>query len=86
MKNNIDDYRIVENAIDGFSIEKKQLDWGLFNGWFFTKPKYYWDGIGNGRKFGRIYFKTKEDAIEYLEKLCTPDVFYYPNSYNPCAN
>lgn len=93
----IKDYRIVENALEGFYIEYKikykkivlseneQLKGSFFG--FHNRSKYetvedeYWQRIYMHYMTDHKPFKTKQEAIEYLEKLCTPDKFYYPADF-----
>lgn len=94
----IKEFRIVESALNGFYIQRlfktKKYKWFLF--WVIrTEIIEKWQNIGvQGRE--PIYlssvrswmvkpmdsFCNKEDAVKYLEMLCTPDEFHYPDGFN----
>jgi hypothetical protein len=93
---NINDYRIREAALDGFIIEKKIFTEKI-TGMLWWKKKNIsakWVRI-DSRGFQPIYidfvhewlskpikpFKTKQEAIDFLEKICTPNKFYYPTDF-----
>jgi len=97
---NIKEFRIKENALSGFYIQrlfKKTNTVKSF--WFWQKPKVIeseaWKNITeNGSEpFSSFFrgasfrldpmepFETKQEAIDYLEKLCAPNKFYYPDKF-----
>lgn len=94
----IKEFRIVESALNGFYIQRlfkiETYKWFLF--WIVkTEIKEEWKNIDrHGQKpcYSHIInhwlrdpmppFESKNQAIEYLEKLCTPNKFYYPDGFN----
>ena len=70
--------------------------------WIFTITKkievYKWKRISSNGEESRYFsvlryyreplynFETKQEAIDYLEKLCTPDKFYYPETFEEAQN
>lgn len=95
----INEFRIKEHAINGFTIERL-FQWEIYSRflfWKYNKRKCSkWKQISDSgdepfvyHLFGSVAhrqstlkpFKTKQDAIGFLEKLCTPNKFYYPTDF-----
>lgn len=92
---NINEFRIVENAFKGFYIQRlfKKEVYKRFLFWVIKKEvieewknidargnkPYYSSFIGEYINSPMTSFTTKENAVTYIEKLCTPNKFHYPD-------
>lgn len=78
----LNNFRIVENALIGFYIQEKEEKRGLKDNKPFESWSIFYHKMMPENNKGHIgIFNTKQEAIDFLEKLCTPDKFYYPDSF-----